>query len=179
MKVVHLGCVDSSRIQARFSPCNKHRAMLLIPFQERRSGKILCIVGQNPSAANEHYADKTIRFLERYVYEKLPEYRQILMINLYSRIDTKKTASAEINHEECDALLRDVIASHTDFLFIFGRLKNQRAYRFPERLRELQPLFAGKALYKLDIGTTYAPHPGNKAIHYYEIDFPLAPYAFT
>lgn len=179
MKVPHFEHVDSSRIQARFSSCNLHRATLLIPFKGRTEGKRLCIVGQNPSAANEQYADKTIQFLERYVYEKLLEYNQILMLNLYSRVDTKKTESCEVNHDECETLLHEAIALNTDFLFVFGKLKNQRAYKFPERVRELQPLFEGKNLYKLDIQTAYAPHPGNRAIYYHNTDLTLAPYAFS
>ena len=167
MKVPHFEHVDSSRIQAKFSSCNRHRATLLIPFHGRNEGKRLCIVGQNPSAANEHHADKTINFLERYVFEKLHEYNQILMLNLYSRIDTKKIEASEVNHDECDVLLRDAIASNNDFLFVFGKLKNQRANKFSERVRELQPLFKGKATYKLDIKTAYAPHPGNRAIYYH------------
>lgn len=179
MEVPHFEHVDSSCIQARFSSCKLHRATLLIPFKGRAEGKRLCIVGQNPSAANEHHADKTIQFLERYVYEKLPEYNQILMLNLYSRIDTKKVEPSEINHDECEALLYEAIASHTEFLFVFGQLKNQRAYKFPQRVRELQPLFMGKTIYKLDIQTAYAPHPGNRAIHYHNTNLALAPYAFS
>ena len=179
MTVAHFEHVDCSRIEAKFFSDNQHRATLLIPFQGRKGGKTLCLVGQNPSAANEQHADKTIHFLEKYVFERWKQYDQILMLNLYSRVDTKKTATSGINHAGCEALLREAIASHTEFLFVFGKLRNQGAYRFSERVRELQPLFSGKVLYKLDIGTTYAPHPGNRAIHYYKTDIELARYVFS
>ena len=178
MKVPHFDKVNLQRIRAKFFG-NKHRATLHIPFIERSVAHTLCVIGQNPSAADELNADKTVRYLERYVFEKQSQYSQILMLNLYSRVDTKKSEKSDLNHPDCDRLLREAIAQHQNFLIVFGRLTNQGAYKFPERVRELHPLFAGKNVYKLDTGDSYAPHPGNQSICYNNYNLEVTEYDFS
>jgi hypothetical protein len=179
MKVPHFEKVDPQRICARFFGNKLHRATLHIPFVERHGINPLCVIGQNPSAADELNADKTVRYLERYVFDKQRQYSQILMLNLYSRVDTNKLEKLDLNHPDCDRLLREAIAQHQDFLVVFGRLANQGAYRFPDRVRELHPLFAGKNVYKLDTGDSYAPHPGNRSICYNNNNLNLTEYDFS
>ena len=60
-----------------------------------------------------------------------------------------------------------------------GKLRNQRSYKFPERMRTLRPLFAGKNVYKFNVGVDYAPHPGNRAILYRNAEIPLIRYNFA
>ena len=59
MSICHFYKVDHNNIEANFTNDELHRSTLTIPFQERPSEFKLCIVGQNPSAANEVEADKT------------------------------------------------------------------------------------------------------------------------
>ena len=179
MPVKHYDKVDLQQVRAAFYARRQHRATLHIPFIGREGTRTLCVIGQNPSAADEQQADMTVRFLERYVFECQPEYSQILMLNLYSRVDTKKKETACLNHPECERLLQEAIAEHQDFLVVFGKLRNQRAYKFPERARTLQPLFAGKNVYKFNIGVDYAPHPGNRAILYHDTSRSLNKYDFA
>ena len=61
---------------------------------------------------------------------------------------------------------------------VFGDLRNERAYKFPERARALQPLFVGKNVYKFDVGVAYAPHPGNRRILYHNYSVSLVKYDF-
>lgn len=162
----HFDKVELDGVHAEFFADRQHRATLLIPFVERKTGRTICVIGQNPSEADEKNADKTIRYLEQYIFEKLPQFDRMLMLNLYSRVDTRKKETLNLNHQTCEQVLRSSIAAQQDFLMVFGQLKNQRSYRFQERVRELRPMFAGKRIYKLDIGTKFAPHPGNSAIFY-------------
>ncbi len=127
---------------------------------------MICIIGQNPSAANAQHADKTLYYLESYVYHKLPEYSKIIMLNLYSRLDTKKTATTDLLRLECERTFRRTIRTNTDFLIVFGKLTNQKAYKFVKRVKLLKKQMTGKNIYKIDIGASYAPHPGNSAIYY-------------
>jgi hypothetical protein len=175
----HFHQVDKTGIKAIFLSNGLHRASLLLPFFGRFSGRTICVIGQNPSTANEQHADKTVHFLERYVFEKLPEYGQLLMLNLYSRVDTNKSEKSDLNHKECDRILHESIAENEDFLFVFGKIKNEGAYKFPARLRELSPLFKGKRIYKFDVGTAYPPHPGNRLILYRNFTVGLSPYEFS
>jgi hypothetical protein len=152
--------------------------MLHLPFLDRPFCKTLCVVGQNPSLANADRADKTVQYIERFVFERLPHIGKILMLNLYSRIDTKKDQTAAPNDPICDLELRKAIAENNEFLVVFGQLKNQGVYRFRDRAAELSNLFAGKVVHKIDIGTLYAPHPGNPKICYSNVSFGITPYEF-
>ena len=62
---------------------------------------------------------------------------------------------------------------------VFGKLENKGAYRFSDRVNQLRFLFRSKNIYKLDIGTVYAPHPGNRKIHYSNFDLKIANYDFA
>ena len=152
--------------------------MLHLPFLDRPSGKTLCVVGQNPSLANADHADQTVHYIERFVFERFPHVSKILMLNLYSRIDTKKDKTATPNDPICDLALRKAIAENNEFLVVFGQLKNQHVYRFRERAAELSTLFAGKIVHKIDIGAPYAPHPGNPKICYSNLSFGITSYEF-
>jgi hypothetical protein len=88
------------------------------------------------------------------------------MLNLYSRLDTNKSATTDLLRLECEREFRRVIGANTDFLIVFGKLKNQGSYKFVKKATFLKKLLTGKNVYKIDIGTSYAPHPGNKKIYY-------------
>lgn len=149
-----------------------------IPFHDRAPARTICIVGQNPSDAGKEHADKTVRYLERYVHERLPEYGAILMLNLYTRVDKRKEFG-DVEHLQADRILRCAIRRHQDFLFVFGKVKNEGKYRFPERLRELKPLFNGKNLLQFDLATDFPPHPGNPKTLYSNLDVGLRPFLFA
>lgn len=179
MTVPHFEQVDLSHVKAVFTPDGKHRSQLKIPLLLRDGGRTLCIVGQNPSQANAEVADKTVRYLERFVFERMPDFGQILMLNLYSRVDTKKEQTKDLNSQDCEGVLLEAIRSNNDFLMVFGKLENKGAYRFSDRVNQLRFLFRSKNIYKLDIGTVYAPHPGNRKIHYSNFDLKIANYDFA
>lgn len=166
-----------AHVRAIFVRGRTHRALLKIPFLDRPTDRTLCVVGQNPSDASEEHADKTVNFLERYVHSKLPHYGVMLMLNLYTRVDKRK-AFRDLEHSQADRILRCAIRKHRDFLFVFGQVKNEGAYRFPERLAQLRPLFAGKNIVQFNLNTTFPPHPGNARIIYRNFGVGLAPFQF-
>lgn len=179
MTVPHFHEVDLTRTHAVFSADAQHRSLLRLPFLSRPDGRTLCVVGQNPSYANTQNADKTVRYIEELVFDRLPLVGQILMLNLYSRIDTTKDKTTNPNDQDCDRALRQAILENDAFLVVFGKLKNQRVYRFRDRAAELRKLFAGKTVLKIDLGTAYAPHPGNWKIRYSNYSFGIRDYDFS
>jgi hypothetical protein len=179
MIVTHFEQVDLSGVEATFTPDGQHRSQLKIPLKRLNGGRTLCIVGQNPSKANASVADKTIRFLEKFVFERMPEFSQILMLNLYSRVDTRKEYTDNLNHHDCELAFQEAVRNNTDFLLVFGKLKNEGAYNFIERANELRLLLRGKNVFKFDIGSTFAPHPGNPKILYQNFNIGVTDYDFA
>ena len=166
MDVCHFYKVDLEHIQEYFSEDRLHRAYLDIPLLNRETNKTICIIGQNPSKADVNVADKTLNYLERYVYEKMPAYSRIIMLNLYSRMDTRKSETTDLNRLDCERLFRKIIKHNTDFLVVFGKVKNEGSYKFIKKSELAARLLKGKNIYKIDVGTEYAPHPGNPSIKY-------------
>jgi hypothetical protein len=171
--IAHYPTVDLSSIKHKFFDGKRHRAYLFLPFQRPTASKTLCVIGQNPSAADEFVADKTIRYLEELIYRNHPEYAALLILNLYSRVDTTKSETTDLLHESCANLFNDAIDEHEDFLLVHGKPKNEGAYKFPERARFVANSLIGKRVLKLDIGTPYPPHPGNPSILYRNFNVPL------
>jgi hypothetical protein len=180
MNVPHFHKVDKSKIKACFSPNKEHRSSLTVPLTNRVKRKILCIIGQNPSYANKKYADKTLRYLERFVYEKYPEYSQIIMLNLFSRVDTTKTKTGRLLSLSAESKFAKIVDANDDFLIIYGKLKNQRAYKFIQKARKIKNMLVGKNNLKIGVdGLNYAPHPGNRKIRYSNFSFFLTKYDFS
>lgn len=177
--VPHFSHVDLPSVRSCFFADRSHRAYLIVPFQGDRGDKTLCVVGQNPSAADEKEADKTIRYLEELVFSKFKEYRQIAVLNLYSQVDTWKSLSSNPLHPECSKIFLDIVNKESDFLMVYGKLVNGPYYRFLDRAKEISPLFRNKNAFKIDIGTSYAPHPGNQRIIYSNFDLGFSPYTFS
>jgi hypothetical protein len=177
--VPHSEHVDIQNVQSCFFDERAHRAYLKIPFLGDRGSRSLCVIGQNPSAADEHEADSTIHYLEELVFLSHNEYRQIIILNLYSQVDTSKTADEPALHPECARIFEEIVADESDFLVVFGKLKNHRHYRFQDRAREIEPLLRSKHVFKLDVGTSYAPHPGNPKIIYNNFELDFSPYTFS
>ncbi|MEQ8211787.1 MAG: DUF1643 domain-containing protein [Lacipirellulaceae bacterium] len=60
--------------------------------QPKGSGETACIVMQNPSEANQEKADKSVKFLENYFFEKrFPRFSavsRLLIVNQFARVKT-------------------------------------------------------------------------------------------
>lgn len=178
-EIPHADCVDLSRIEAIFSESGLHRSILRLPLLNRNSTCTLCVIGQNPSAANAQVADKTINYLENFTFQNLPEYGAILMLNLYSRVDTNKVETRDLLDAQSELILRESLASHKDFLVVFGKLRDSGAYKFINRVREIKDMLSFKNVYKFALNTVYAPHPGNPKILYSNYDVKIDRYSFS
>lgn len=178
MVIYHYDKVNLKKIVANFTADRLHRSSLWIPFINRQNGKTLCIVGQNPSEAGKLIADKTVRYLEEFVFKTLPQYSSIIMLNLFSRIDTQKIYQTDLIRLSCEHELREIIKCNSDFLIVQGKLKDEGYYKFKKRARQFHSLLSSKTVLKIDLGTTYAPHPGNSKILYNKFGFDLVGYDF-
>ena len=170
--------VDSGRIEAIFADGRRHRAELRIPYQGRKVFNSLCVVGQNPSDADKEFADKTVRYIEELIYKNYPQFSQIVMLNLFSRVDKGKSELNDLLNEQCKHRFENTVNTHENVLFIYGQLKLDGAYNFPQRARDIRRLFDGKKLWKLDIGKKYAPHPRNSAINFQNFEIKMCKYDF-
>jgi hypothetical protein len=177
--IPHFEHVDLPNIQSCFFDDRSHRAYLKIPFTGARGTETLCVIGQNPSSADEREADKTIHYLEKLIYLKHSQYRQLIVLNLYSQVDTTKTAQARPLHPKCEEMFNCILGEEANFLVVFGKLKNKGQYCFLDRARQIESLLWSKRVLKLDIGTQYAPHPGNPKIFYHNFDVDFSSYTFA
>ncbi len=180
----HSDQVDLTSIIATFSEDRKHRFSLHIPLTSREGSRTLCVIGQNPSDADEKFADKTIQYLERLVSTRLPDYRAIVMLNLYTRVDKHKEHS-DVDFGPVNWLdpIRQAARDHSDFLLVYGKPSRQGAYDFPKRASALKEFFASSgehAVFKLapEKPTKYPPHPGNPQIRYSNLGVRLTEHAF-
>lgn len=173
MTIQHYEQVDRLNIIANFTEDMKHRSSLIIPFLNRSKDKTLCIIGQNPSDANENHADKTLKYLEMFVYKNLPEYSRIIMLNLYSRIDTEKKSCSDLERTETYNELVKYINVNSDFLLVFGASKKDGAYNFHSKFNDIKVQLREKQLFKIDLknNTKYPPHPGNPKITYANLNY--------
>ena len=85
--------IDGVRVSAQFSKDKKYRHRLEIIFQQSSiKGKTVCVVMQNPSYADEKFADKSVQFMEKVVFKKgLPEFRgvrRLIVVNQFAYIET-------------------------------------------------------------------------------------------
>lgn len=179
MTVKHIDAVDLKNIKAEFSSDKRHRYSLLIPMKNRTGTKTLCVIGQNPSYASELSADKTIRYIETYVFHNMPNFSKILILNLYTRVDTQKDENDDLLADDYSAYLNKIVSHHEDYLIVYGKLNNLGNYRFTDKAKELKKLLKGKNVMKFDVtGADYAPHPGNPKIMYHNTSIGLKQYSF-
>ena len=99
----------------------------------------------------------------------MPRYSNIVFLNLYSRVDTKKIVTTDLIRSSCEKKLGKIIQNESDFLIIYGKLKKQRGYNFINKAKELFVLLQNKNNYKINIGTMYPPHLENFKIFYRSI----------
>ena len=74
---------------------------------------------------------------------------------------------------------KKIVDENSYFLAVFGSLKNKGEYKFIERAKEVHESLKGKQIFKIDIGSNYAPHPGNPKILYSNYCHKITLYTFS
>lgn len=176
--IAHFEKVVNDRIEAVFTNDKEHRACLTVPLQERDQRRVLCVIGQNPSLADECEADKTLRYIEEYVFRKMPDFGVIKMLNVYSKVDTYKEKQIDLVRLAVEREVNRIRSAYTDFLIVTGKPLVQGGYDFPKRMRLLSSKLSGKNIYKINAGSDYPPHPGNPKITYSNFEYDPVAYNF-
>ena len=111
-----------------------------------------------------------------FVYRNLPEYSKIIMLNLYSRIDTEKKSCSDLERTETYNELVKYINENSDFLLVFGASKKDGAYNFHLKFNDIKVHLKEKNLFKIDTknNTEYPPHPGNRKITYTNLNYGIS-----
>ena len=103
--------ITDVKVTAKFSDDKKFRYRLEISLENpSHRTKTVCVVMQNPSCADENVADKSVKFMEKVVFQKsLPEFasvRRLIVVNQFAHIQTKnfKGLASEIGSKNNAAI---------------------------------------------------------------------------
>ncbi len=118
--------LEQLKISATFSDCGKFRYRLRISDPESNQGKLLCVIMQNPSEADEIRADKSVQFLENLVFiHNYPEFKgvtELVIVNQFAYIQKKGfTGSKEAIGAENDSYIRNSIHRADIVLIAWGK----------------------------------------------------------
>ncbi len=122
-------------VKAEFSNCKKFRYQLTIENTTKTNGNTLCVIMQNPSVANAKFADKSVQFLEKLIFEKEVELfrnvKTITVVNQFAYIQTNGfIGSPNKIGKENDSFIRQAIKDSDMVLVAWGKtnpfLKRQK-----------------------------------------------------
>ena len=86
--------IDSLSVKCNFSDDRLYRYKLTATKQDAsKHTKIVCVIMQNPSYANNDIADKSVNFLEQLIFESNFDYfnevKKMIVVNQYAEIKTE------------------------------------------------------------------------------------------
>ncbi len=113
-------------VQAKFSDCKKFRYQLTIENTAKTNGSSLCIVMQNPSVATAKFADKSVQFLEKIIFEKEVELfrnvKTIIVVNQFAYVQTNGfIGSTNKIGKENDNFIRQAIQDSDIVIVAWGK----------------------------------------------------------
>ena len=117
-QVDHIQYVDIDSIRADFSSDKKFRYTLQMSYSKdllnTNRNKSLTVILKNPSSADEHRADSTIRKVETYVWQNFPD---VGNLNIYNIFAFRATDAFELHHlMQEDGLLAGVGSENNKYL---------------------------------------------------------------
>ena len=144
MNFKHIGGVD---VKAQFSEERglHFRYRLDITLQKApQKGKTVCVVMQNPSCANEQQADKSVKCLEKVIFEQnLPEFKNVhrlIIVNQFALIQTNEfKGSEDVIGEKNDGAICAALAE-ADIVVLAWGVSNKFKARQKFVLDELRKL---------------------------------------
>ena len=84
-QICHSRCVVRTGVSPWFSPDKAFRYKLEIPYRsENGRDRTVAVILKNPSSADEHNADTTIRRVEEYVHRNFPQAATLIVLNLFA-----------------------------------------------------------------------------------------------
>lgn len=143
--------IDNVNVKAVFSKCGKYRYSLTVKKQGLKNGKRVCVIMLNPSMANDKFADKSVQFVEKLIFEKaLPEFRgvnELVVVNLYAFLQTKdfegrKDQTGRMNNSH----IEKAISGSDIILMAWG--KSTKFAERGEQVKEMIAMHNGKQVYR-------------------------------
>ncbi len=123
--------IENVEVQAIFSQCKKYRYGLIIKSKDKHKTKTLCAIMQNPSMANENFADKSVQFIEKLVfegyYDEFKEVGKLIICNQFAYIQTNNFEdSKEKIGIDNDKYLEEFISQSDIILIAWGKSNNYK-----------------------------------------------------
>ena len=139
------------QIKATFSDCGKFRYKLQITQPERGSGKVLCVIMQNPSEADSVRADKSVQFLEKLIFQgeylEFADVSELIIVNQFAYIQKKDfEGSDRAIGPDNDTYIRDSIQKAEIVLLAWGKKNSYLARQ--EAIITMLRAAGNKQLYK-------------------------------
>ena len=127
-------------VKAKFSNCKKFRYQLTIKNTTKTSGNSLCVIMQNPSVANAKFADKSVQFLEKLIFEKEVELfrnvKTITVVNQFAYVQTNGfVGSPNKIGKENDNFIRQAIQDSDIVIVAWGKTN-----AYPERQNKIKAI---------------------------------------
>lgn len=118
--------IPGVQVKAQFSNCKKFRYQLTIENTTKTNGDSLCVIMQNPSAADEIIADKSVQFLEKLIFEKEVELfrnvKTIIVVNQFAFVQTNGfVGSPNKIGKENNRYIRQAIEDSNIILIAWGK----------------------------------------------------------
>ncbi len=114
-QIPHSEFVDNASIQAAFSSDKKFRYLLSMQFNrtllDTDRSRVAVVILKNPSAANHKMADPTIRRVETYLFHRLPDVREVHVLNIFA---FRATEPEDLNTEYAEKGPMAVIGPEND-----------------------------------------------------------------
>ncbi len=147
LRYEHFEQVDVQHIRPCFSHGRTHRRELDIPYRPDPSRtRTVAVILKNPSAADEHRADRTIQTVEREIHRLFSGAGRLRILNLFAlrATDTRDVRDAIKNHDlmwaighRNDAALRCAIAESDYVVAAWGERSSLPKRHYDSRVKRV------------------------------------------
>lgn len=138
--------INRTVVEVSFSECGKYRYTLTVDYKPAVGKKSVCAIMQNPSYACKEYADKSVQFLEKLIfqkgYEEFAEVGRLIVVNQFAFVETNnfKGRKEQIGSENDQAIEASLDRSE------IGLIAWGKANPFEERKMKILGLIATSSL---------------------------------
>lgn len=138
--------IVGTQVKADFSGCGRFRYTLTVDYEPATGGRTVCVVMENPSYANEAYADKSVQFLEKLIFLKqylqFAGVRRLIVVNQFAFIQTEKFKgeTGQIGPRN-DQAIKEALEEADIVLIAWGKANphHTRSLQILSMIRESQP----------------------------------------